>query len=119
MSVRRHCARICRGRRQKVVSEFVPFPIQNGSPLQNAITYILDVSNRSMKKAVLHVALKFAHREVAVFLLITLALKATSLSFYTVTDVPEVGGHMNWSGCPYGHNLKPHVVSASSMSSGT
>ena len=59
-------------------------------PLQNVITYILDVSDGSMKKAVLHVVLKFVHHEVAVFLIIPLALKATCPSFHTITDVPEV-----------------------------
>ena len=60
-----------------------------------------------MKKAVLHVALKFAHHEVTVLLIIPLTFKATCPSFHTVT-VPEVGGHMNWAGCQYGHNLEPH-----------
>ena len=55
-----------------------------------------------MKKAVFHVALKFAHLKVAVFLIITLAFKETCPSFHTVTYVPEVRGHMMWAGCQYG-----------------
>ena len=41
--------------------------------LQNAITDVLDVSNGSMNWAVPHVALKFAHHEVTMVLIITLA----------------------------------------------